>query len=355
MITYPLPRFDQLKSEVLQRYRILDGSSCYDTNHLAHTVALVFGAPIVIAALNERYRAWFRSTHGVDDAHYDRLQTFCALANLADSAFCVEDVRNEPFFGQDPAVLEDPGIVAFAGAPLRNPDGQRFGTLCLLDTAPRTIDEPMLKTLQSFADLLSSDICVRSAGRYAIRDLIEAEEDKCSLYNLAMTDPLTGALNRRAFYHFTEREVRRSARHKLNMTAIMIDIDHFKKVNDVHGHAAGDEVLRTMIRTVIRNVRDEDFVGRLGGEEFALVLPETTPAQAEILCNRLREVIKLLDFDGEGGQFRISVSIGISEPHPGDQDINPALERADRALYVAKRSGRDQVRIATDDVMKQSA
>lgn len=346
LITYPLPRFDQQKSEVMQRYQILNGSDAFDTNHTARTAALVFGAPIVVAALNERYRDWFRSAHGVDDKDYDRLQDFCALANLSEDAFVVQDARAEDYFARDPAVLGSPNVAFFAGAPLRDPDGKRFGTLCVIDNTPRAMTESQLSVLRSFAGQLSGEICLRSAGRYALRDLIEVEEDKCALYDLAMTDPLTRALNRRAFFNFTEREVRRAHRHKLPLSTLMIDIDHFKKVNDVHGHAAGDEVLKTMVAEVTGAIRDEDLVGRLGGEEFAIVLPETPAQSAKILADRLRNVVKSQKFYGDGGAFSISISVGITELVSNDLEIDGALERADKALYEAKRNGRDRVEIA---------
>ena len=332
----------------MQRYRILNGSGGFDTNHVARTAALVFGVPIVVAALNERYRAWFRSAHGVNDTQFERLQDFCSLANLSDVPFVVSNAQQEEYFAKSPVVAGDPKVAFFAGAPLRDPDGKRFGTLCLLDPRPRTMAPHELATLESFAGLLSGEICLRSAGRYAVQDLIDVEEDKCTLYDLAMTDPLTRALNRRAFFHFTEREVKRANRHGLDLSAMMMDIDHFKKINDIHGHAAGDEVLRTMIAAVLKAIRDEDLVGRLGGEEFALLLPETPPARAKILGDRLRHVIKSLTFVGEGGPFSISISIGISGLHKHDQDIVPVLERADKALYQAKRNGRDRTELAAN-------
>ncbi|MEM9232681.1 MAG: sensor domain-containing diguanylate cyclase [Pseudomonadota bacterium] len=355
MITYPLQKFDTVKTEVEQRYRILDGSSAYDTNHMARTVALAFRVPIVIAALNERYRAWFQSSHGVSDEMEDPISDLCSLANLADRFFQVEDMTGDSYFADETVVKEAPFIKSFAGVPLTDPDGKRFGTLCLLDTRPRVYDEVEARLLESFGGLLSNDICVRSAGRYAVQDLISAEEDKCSLYDLAVTDSLTGCLNRRAFFHLTERETARARRHGLPLTTVLFDIDHFKKVNDVHGHAAGDDVIASLARVVAKEIRDEDYLGRLGGEEFGLVLPETTPAQAVSLTNRLRHKIKSLTFLGEGGSFSITVSFGVALVDSHDQTVNPGLERADRALYEAKRNGRDRVELAEECLPKMTA
>ena len=347
MITYPPPSFEHQKAEILQRYAILNGSRAFDASQSARTAASVFKVPIVIAALNKRYRDWFRSAHGVSDDDFDTLQDFCARAQLAPGPFIVEDARNEEYFADSPAVDDSPGVVFFAGSPLRNPEGKRFGTLCLIDTKLHPFGPDDLKILESFAELVSQQICIRSAGRYALRDLIATEQDKCSLYELAVKDPLTRALNRRAFFHFSEREVLRANRHGLDLSTMMIDIDHFKQVNDVHGHAIGDKVLSGLIKTVTDSIRTEDLVGRLGGEEFALVLPETSPDEARILAERLRHRVSRTPFRTEKGDIHITVSIGISEPKDSDTDIVQSLKRSDMALYEAKRQGRNRVVMAS--------
>ncbi|KCZ92244.1 sensor domain-containing diguanylate cyclase [Hyphomonas johnsonii] len=336
----------------MYRYQILNGSEMYDADQFAQTAALVFDMPIVIAALNERYRSWYHCVQGVAPADFDRLQTFCAHAHLSDTPFIVRDVRDDSFFSGEQAVIRSPHVAFFAGAPLRDPEGKRFGTLCLADRVARDFTAGDQTLLESFAELVSQDICLRSAGRYAVRDLIDSEQDKCTLFDMAMTDPLTKTLNRRAFYQFAEREVMRSRRHGLELSALMLDIDHFKQVNDIHGHAVGDAVLKGMIRTISENIRDEDLLGRLGGEEFAIVLPETCTSKAAVLADRLRKAVKRQSFPSPHGAFNISISIGISNPGYDDIDIGPALERADKAVYQAKRDGRDRVNVAPYKVIR---
>ena len=130
MIVYPPPRFDQQKNEVLQRYRILNGAEVYCADEIAGTAAQVFGVPIVVAALNERYRTWYKSACGVSGAALERLQAFCARAGLSDTEFAVPDARAEAVFASDPAVTEAPHVVFFAGAPLRDPDGNKLCAMC---------------------------------------------------------------------------------------------------------------------------------------------------------------------------------------------------------------------------------
>lgn len=343
---YPPPRFEFQKNEVLQRYRILNGTEVHFADQIARTAAEVFRVPMVVTTLNERYRNWYRSACGVQGPFMERLHNFCAQANLSDMAFAISDVRTDAYFAEDPAVQQAPNVVFFAGAPLRDPDGKRFGSLCLLDSMPHDFGDDLLRLLESFAGIVSQDICVRSAARYAVRDLIEAEHDKCGLFDMAMTDPLTKVLNRRAFYRFAEREVLRASRHGKPVSVLLFDIDHFKQVNDVHGHGVGDEVLTRLAECVTRSVRDEDLVGRLGGEEFAILLPETVPQRAVVLANRIRESVSTLRFSGKQAAFGVTISIGISEPGFADLDIVPALERADNALYKAKQAGRNRVEVA---------
>jgi diguanylate cyclase (GGDEF)-like protein len=343
MITYPLPRFEQQRAEVQQRYGILQGSTAFDTSHVARTVGLVLGVQMVVAGLNERYRSWYRCSHGIAPRAEDAIQDFCALAQLSDRSFVVDNVREDPYFASHPAVTGYSQIRFFAGAPLRNPEGRRFGTLCVMDRVARQLNREQMAVLESFAELLSQEICVRSAARYALHDLVEVERDKCSLYDMAMTDPMTGALNRRAFSHFTEREMKRALRHDTPLSVVLFDIDHFKKVNDTHGHSAGDEVISTLARTVANAVRDEDYLGRLGGEEFGIVLPQTPIEGAIELANRLRQAISGLTFFGDGHAFSVTSSFGVTLAVPYDRDIGQALDRADRALYAAKRNGRNRV------------
>lgn len=298
-----------------------------------------------MAAVNERYRGWYRCAAGIEYDRFAALQDYCAHAHLAKDVFAVEDVRNDGYAANDAKALGCEDLVFFAGAPLRDPNGKRLGTLCLMDTKSRVLSTFKRQVLKSFAHLISEDICLRSAGRYAVNDLISAEKDLCKLYDMAMSDPLTKALNRRAFFRFTEREFKRAVRHGSNLAALMIDIDHFKQVNDVHGHAVGDQVLAQLAEVLSIGTRDEDIIGRLGGEEFAMVFPETTTDMALKIADRLREEVKALVFESAIGSFSISISVGVSKPLCNERDISSALNRSDKALYEAKRNGRDQVQI----------
>ncbi len=348
MISYPPPKFEEQRSEILQRYQILNDEQPEGTQCLADTIALSMRTPFVVAALNRRYRQWYGCEFGVEKYSHEDLQTYCARMHLSQKLFQVEDVSDEEFFSSHTKGLKIPNFKALAGVPLMDPNGKRFGTLVVADPDARDLTDQEMLMLTSFGRLVSNDICVRSAARYAVRDLVELEHEKCDLFELATIDPLTKALNRRAFMRFSERELARFKRDNGRLSALMLDIDHFKQVNDVHGHATGDKVLSKLVSVATTVLRQEDLIGRLGGEEFAIVLAESDAASAVRVADRIRHAIKQVKFPSDTGPFHITLSIGVSEPFYNEASINDALERADAALYRAKRNGRDRVELASE-------
>ena len=158
---------------------------------------------------------------------------------------------------------------------------------------------------------------------------------------LATTDPLTGVSNRRHFADHAVRQLSIARRNLRPLVAMMVDIDHFKKINDTYGHAVGDEVIKRVAGTLRTNVRDPDILCRYGGEEFAIVMTEMHGNPIDV-AERLRVTIRENPIDGPSGPVRFTVSIGIAELKP-DDDLETLLGRADAALYRAKEGGRDQV------------
>ena len=137
--------------------------------------------------------------------------------------------------------------------------------------------------------------------------------------------------------------MRRSHRHSQPLTLLMLDIDHFTRINDSYGHPAGDEVLRRVAATTASLLRDEDLVGRLGGEEFAVALVQTSLAAAVLVAERLRQTISQLVFDFEGSQFGVTVSVGVAEFGADADSLSRLISVADQRLYAAKRAGRNCV------------
>jgi len=159
---------------------------------------------------------------------------------------------------------------------------------------------------------------------------------------LATTDPLTGVYNRRRFLELGEYECVREIRNRRGLTLLALDIDHFKRVNDTHGHGVGDETLVRFVQACSTCLRAMDTLGRTGGEEFAVLLPETTLAAACEVAERMRATVADCAMNGSQGTFQVTVSIGVAQIRDGET-FEALMVRADVQLYDAKHTGRDRV------------
>ena len=175
----------------------------------------------------------------------------------------------------------------------------------------------------------------------------QLESANQTLKQRSRTDKLTTLHNRGYWEECLAREFKRCLRSKRPATLILFDIDHFKIVNDTHGHSAGDEVLRAIASVVSQAQRSTDISGRYGGEEFALVLPETTQDQALLVAERLREKVAATVVDWEGTPLQVTISLGIAEINDGLDNYQAWLELSDRALYQAKVAGRNRCIVAS--------
>ena len=167
------------------------------------------------------------------------------------------------------------------------------------------------------------------------------------IYKMTIIDGLTGAHNKRYFLEFLEREIARCARYGRPLSLLLLDIDHFKKINDTHGHLTGDHVLKEMSGRLLSRVRKEELFARYGGEEFALVLPETGHQGAMKYAEQIRSIVERDMFEYEGDSLRITVSIGVStlEGTPEDASLEPSafIRSSDENLFKAKKAGRNRV------------
>ncbi len=174
---------------------------------------------------------------------------------------------------------------------------------------------------------------------------------KRELEALAATDGLTGIDNRRSFLQRAEDELARASRYQTPLSVIVFDIDHFKRVNDTRGHAAGDQVLVEMVRRCRAELREQDAFGRLGGEEFAVLLPQTGVAGAVDVAERLRLRLAAEPVATDSGPVEVSASFGVTELCRDDAELAVVLHRADKAVYDAKADGRNQVSVRAGDAV----
>lgn len=205
-----------------------------------------------------------------------------------------------------------------------NPDGEKRGTILSL-TDITLIEEKSQELRDTLADLQKSKE--------------EISEQNEQLQFLATRDPMTGCFNRRAFFETFASTWSGSSRYDHPLSCVMVDVDHFKSINDRFGHAKGDEVLKGVAAAVLETARDSDIVCRYGGEEFCVLLPHVDLEGATIAAERFRMAIKACDFDG----LSVTASLGCSDRLQGAESAEAMLDQADQALYAAKRGGRNQV------------
>jgi diguanylate cyclase (GGDEF)-like protein len=207
-----------------------------------------------------------------------------------------------------------------------------LGALSLSSSSPSAFSDADLRLLISLA--ATTTAAIQNA-------LLHSEVQR-----LAITDALTGLYNRRGFYDLGQREIERFQRFGRTLSAIMLDIDHFKEVNDTYGHSAGDQVLATLARRCRTNIRHVDILCRYGGEEFAILLPETDLFTASEIAERIRRSIDDEPFQTDQHLVRVTISLGVTRAIPETSDLQALLERADTALYRAKANGRNRVELA---------
>jgi len=322
----------------LRRYEILDTPPEPAFDRIVRLASYLFGAPMSLVSLIDESRQWFKARQGIDTPQTPRSMAFCAHAILGDDVLVVTDARADRRFADNPLVTGEPNIRFYAGAPLRTPEGRRLGTLCVMDRRPRTLDDEKRALLADLSALVVDALELRRVNRV--------------LGEMAMRDALTGALNRRAFLIQAERLFSTARAQQRRLSVLMLDLDHFKRINDAWGHAIGDRVIVELTQVVRATLRKGTPIGRLGGEEFAVLLPEADAQRAMQAAERLLVAIGNASVPGPGGgasgssdPIRFSVSIGIGSLTPDDAEFGTLLQRADRALYAAKQSGRNRLAV----------
>jgi diguanylate cyclase (GGDEF)-like protein len=230
----------------------------------------------------------------------------------------------------------------FAAAPLITTSGHLVGVMSLLDFEPLTLTAEQVDLLMKAAQRIGDELEREYQDELARAELAEhlrSEESWVALERLALTDPLTMLSNRRAGERALEREIARARRTGSPFSLALFDLDHFKQINDIHGHAVGDDVLCQVSRILTSTFRASDLAVRWGGDEFLVVLPDVTLAGAIVFADRARSLVEALTLPGIPP---VTISVGIVEVQR-DEDPRAALMRADAKLYEAKAAGRNRV------------
>jgi diguanylate cyclase (GGDEF)-like protein len=306
--------------QALDRYDILDTPREEAFDRIAHLIRTIFDVPIGIVSMIDAHRQWYKAATGMANSEAELKNTFCRYTLEGTAPLVIPDATKDQRVAGNPYVQGDPHIRFYAGVPLRTRDGFNIGTVCAIGLEPREFSPQQVDILANLARIVM---------------------DELELRRLATQDSLTGILSRRAFKDEAGRLFGLARRHSQPLSCIVFDIDKFKSINDAFGHAAGDRVLHEAARTCQTGLRQTDLIGRLGGEEFAVLLPHTGKEAALEVAEKVRAAIGRLRFDDMPIE-KVTASFGIAALDKSVTDLDGLIKHADEAMYEAKSGGRDR-------------
>lgn len=336
----------------LAGYGILDTLPEASYDDLVAIAAGICDAPMSSVALFDAERKWFKSQHGFSLASMPRHLAFGAHAiERPNEILVVPDALADTRFVDNPFVVGEHKVRFYAGAPLVSSTGAAVGTICVMDRTPRDLAPFQREALASLSRQVVNLLELGLAHRKLTSHLSEREwyeqkllgyqreliAENAQLTEVTRTDPLTGLLNRRAFSGLLETAITGTMFNCEPLSMAIVDIDHFKAINDRNGHPAGDKVLVTVANALKASCGGNKSVARIGGEEFAIVFPGANLEQAHRECERMRATIEAMPHD-----VPLTVSIGLATLNIGGS-VSSLYARADEALYAAKRGGRNRV------------
>lgn len=338
------------RQAALDALRITDSlpEATYDA--VVKLASAICGTPIALISLITRDRQWFKARLGLTVEETPRQFAFCDHAiRSPETLMEVRDASADARFRDNPLVTGDPNIRFYAGHPLVDSEGHALGTVCVIDRVPRQLDDAQREALAALAEVVSGLLEARRSNLLAERALADREfayrclqRYRSHLENRLAQDNLTGLLSRA--------ETERRSREYTDSGVIapfalaVVDVDHFKRVNDLHGHAAGDSALKQIGQVINSHVSADDIAGRYGGEEFLLVLGCGSRDEMLATLERVRASVEALSLP-----FPLTVSIGVALGSRGQDTVEDMFKRADAALYRAKAGGRNRIELAGSD------
>jgi len=313
----PLDETERL--ETLRALDVLDTAPEERFDRLTRMAKRLFNVPFALVSLVDENRQWFKSCIGLEATETSRDISFCGHAILGDDIFVIPNALEDARFKDNPLVTGDPHIRFYVGCPLKAHNGQKIGTLCIIDQEPRTFIQEDLDDL---------------------RDLATMVEREFSVTHLATMDDLTDISNRRGFLSLSKLTLEMCHRENIPATLIFMDLDNFKPINDQYGHAEGDCLLVTFAQTMKNTFRESDVLARIGGDEFVALLPNLSEDAAKLAVTRLRDAITQRHRQNQCG-FDISFSYGLVEYSLTTiTSLDDLMKEADKRMYENKQSQR---------------
>jgi len=345
----PLPLDEQDRLAAVRSLRLMGMPASERFDKITRLAQRTFNVPVAIIDLLGEDRIWLLSAQGFDGMEAVRQLSYCQYSILHDDICLVSDALT------DPRVFDNPSAATYrfyAGHPVYFRD-HRVGVLCIADHGPREFTKADLGYLRDLASMVEQEFMVQALTEVQIG---LAEENE-RLRMVSRVDVLTRVWNRGAVEEIIGRQLALGRRTNISTGVILMDLDHFKQINDEHGHLAGDEVLREVSSRLRKTVRASDAVGRWGGEEFMVVLAATSVELVVAAAERIREAICAEPVEWNGRQIPVTASFGCSLSGDSAQSIHHLVKAADDALYRAKAGGRNQtqVKLVSPSIMAMAA
>jgi len=311
-----IPKNEQVRLNTLRSLNILDTQPEERFDRLTRMAKRMFDVPIALVSFVDESRQWFKSSQGLNASETPRDISFCGHTILDNDIFCIPNALEDERFADNPLVINDPGIRFYAGCPISAPNGQKLGTLCIIDQEPRIFHK--------------EDVLI-------LAELTAMVEQEIVAVQLATMDELTDISNRRGFEMLAGQTLRLITRQKAAASLVLLDLDKFKFINDTFGHAEGDRALKIFADKLKETCRDSDIFARIGGDEFALFLPNTTKLLTEKIIKRLAQALKKYNLEMIP-EYDIEFSYGIAS-HDLEKlnTISDLLAEADTLMYIFKK------------------
>ncbi len=324
----------------VQRTRLLGTPAEERFDKISRLACRMFGVSMAIIDIVGEKLAWLKSVQGFDRFEVLRPVSYCHYTVLKDEVCIIPDARLDPRLADNPFAES---FVFYVGVPLKF-QGENVGVMCIADGKPRTITDDELDALRDLASLAEQELEVSALSESQVTLAASNRE----LEMKAQIDVLTRIWNRGAIQEIAARELEHGRTIATSTAIAILDLDHFKQINDAHGHAAGDEVLRVVSQRLRAAIRPTDAVGRYGGEEFLVVLPQIGREPLLHVCERIRCAIAKEPVVSGGATIPITCSVGAVLSEEGSESVETLVRAADGALYEAKRAGRDRAILALD-------
>jgi len=319
----PRPVNEAQRLAAVERYHLLDTPPEDDFNFLTEMAAALCQAPFAFISLVDAQRVWAKSWYGIQAAQLEapRDDDYCSWTILEDVMLHIPDLTQDERSKQISLTVGPPFYRMYCGANLITHDGFKIGSLCVLDSVPNTLSDRQFGLLTRLARQVMALIELRDKEAELSRALAAMER-------LAEVDELTQLVNRRVLFERMDAEVARATRFGSALAVVLIDLDHFKSVNDHYGHAMGDAVLAGVGDLILKRMRGIDTAGRYGGEELCILLPGTGTSGAVALAEDLRQQIEQVRFEEGGQSVQVTASFGVAANDMGVLTNADALFKA---------------------------